>query len=154
MEPDATASNLVKDNWREPHPRRAPTLDEIREYKQEVLDLNKRLESMVGDTDNSARLRLELERERANLQSFIAPFNRLPTEILSEIARYGVRLRISRFTLSQISSSMRDAVIGFKTLWSTIVVTSPAERTEAPVSSRNLIGLSKTSLEPYLLCKF
>jgi hypothetical protein len=67
-------------------------------------------------------LRLALEQERLNRQSFITPFQSVPTEILCEIVRHAIGAGIPALRLNRICSQMRDVVNGFKELWSHIYI--------------------------------
>ncbi|PVF94372.1 hypothetical protein CPB86DRAFT_818066 [Serendipita vermifera] len=100
-------------NWDEPHPRRLPTPEEIIRIKDEVALLNSEIASLYTYLH-------ELERDRDNKASFIAPIRRLPPEILGEIAMACLQVGVPPFTLGQVSSSMRNTVNSMKKLWSSI----------------------------------
>ncbi|CAG8730828.1 15214_t:CDS:1, partial [Acaulospora colombiana] len=100
-------------NWVEPHPKRLPTPNEILRIKDEVALLDFEIASLY------TYLR-ELERDRDNKASFVAPIRRIPPEILGDIAMACLQVGIPPYILSQVSSLMRDAVNGMKKLWSSI----------------------------------
>ncbi|KAG8815203.1 hypothetical protein FRC17_000832 [Serendipita sp. 399] len=62
----------------------------------------------------------QLEQERAQRVSFIAPFRRLPQEIIARIAEICIELGDSPTVLNRVCSSMRSAVNGMRELWGTI----------------------------------
>lgn len=67
--------------------------------------------------------RLEfLERQRENYRSYLSPFRRLPTEVLSEIILIYLDNYAERNSLMQICHTIRDIIIGMRTLWSTITL--------------------------------
>ncbi|PVF94370.1 hypothetical protein CPB86DRAFT_828662 [Serendipita vermifera] len=59
----------------------------------------------------------QLRKDRANKLAFIASFRRLPLELLGEIAVFCLEMGESPSKLNSISSSMRAAVNGMKSLW-------------------------------------
>jgi hypothetical protein len=108
--------------WTAPHPRRHPYPAEIQEGKRKIEELNPQIANLTNQIEELNKLRLLLEQERQNCQSFIAPFNRMPTEILCEIACHAVDQETSPLLLNQICAPMRDAVNGFKALWNHIYI--------------------------------
>jgi len=109
--------------WTAPHPRRCPYPAEIEEARRKTEELDLQIANITNQINELTKIQLSLERERSNYQSFIAPFNRMPTEIICEIARHAVRQSTSPLALSRICGHMRDAVMGFKALWNHIFVT-------------------------------
>jgi hypothetical protein len=80
--------------------------DKIRELDAEIANLKEQLE--------------KLRRDRNVRASFISSFRRLPAEILCEIVLHAINKGQSPIRLSEVSASMRDAIIGMKQLWTTI----------------------------------
>jgi hypothetical protein len=109
--------------WTAPHPPRRPYPAEIEEGRHKIEELDQQIAYLTNQTKEPTRLRLHLEQERRNCESFIAPFRRMPTEILCEIAWHAVWQGTSRLVLNQICALMRDAVNGFKALWNYIYIT-------------------------------
>jgi hypothetical protein len=137
--------------WREPHPRRIATPDEVQENKRQIQALDDQINAMIRATDGSAQELLQLQQERANRLSFIAPYRRLPTEILSEIAWHCVHKGIKPSDLNQIDAAMRYAVNGFRALWSRIFVTRSII---APGKVRGCSHYRRKLTGPkYLLCR-
>jgi hypothetical protein len=109
--------------WREPHPRRIATPAEVRENKRQIQALDDQIKEITGTNERPTQEILQLQQERANRLSFIAPYRRLPTEVLAEIARYCVREGMKPSKLNQVDTAMRYAVNGFKAFWSSIFLT-------------------------------
>jgi len=61
-----------------------------------------------------------LRQVRTNRRSFIATFQRLPPEVLSDIATYCMEMGGSPARLNQICGSMRETFNGMKAVWSKI----------------------------------
>lgn len=95
--------------WTEPHPQRLPSSAEYLEAKRAIGEL----ESKIAQLKQELRV-LEWERDRR--VSFIAPFHRLPIDILCEIASQYVQMRGSPAILGQVCHSLREAVNGHKAL--------------------------------------
>jgi hypothetical protein len=109
--------------WTAPHPRRRPDPADIKEGRHKIEELDQQIVQVADQIERLTQIRLALERERLNCQSFIAPLHRMPTEILCEIALHAVHQGTSQLLLNQICSLMRDAVNGFKALWNHIHIT-------------------------------
>jgi hypothetical protein len=109
--------------WCEPHPRRNATPDEVQETKRQIQALDDQIKAMIRKIHGYAQELVQLRQERANRLSFIAPYRRLPPEILGEIAWHCVEQRMKPYNLNQIDAAMRYAVNGFRALWSSILVT-------------------------------
>ncbi|KAG8761077.1 hypothetical protein FRC14_007858 [Serendipita sp. 396] len=106
--------------WAEPHPRRLPSLEETRQSKDHVSHLDTEIEELTSQIC-ALQLRVaQLEQERAQRISFIAPFRRLPEEILARIAELCIESGGSPTVLNRVCSSLRTAVNGMKELWGTI----------------------------------
>jgi hypothetical protein len=108
--------------WTAPHPRRRPYPGEIEDGKHKIAELDPQIANLTNQIEELTKLRHSLEQERRNCQSFIAPFNRMPTEILCEIAWHAVGQETSPSLLNQICAPMRDAVNGFKAFWNHIYI--------------------------------
>jgi hypothetical protein len=108
------------DTWKEPHPRRLPSTEEIQETRVVVEQLEDELSSLSREIELLQHKVSQLQKERAQRISFIAPFRRLPPEILAKIAQICIDAGDSPNTLNRVSSSMRLAVNGMKSLWGTI----------------------------------
>lgn len=103
--------------WKEPHPKRLPLPEEIKENKTRVEELISQVAIINRNIDKLFKRRSQLQREISERRSFLAAFRRLPPEILSEIALRCVEGGGSPSQLNQICTSMRDAVNGTKSLW-------------------------------------
>jgi hypothetical protein len=83
-----------------------------------------KLRIMILD-DKITQLVEELERcrdERDGRRRFIAPFRRLPHELLCEIALHGLEMGQSPLTLSHVCVASREALSGMKSLWTKIIL--------------------------------
>lgn len=101
--------------WIDPNPKRLPTPVELYENKLRIKKLDDRI----------THLNEELERcqdERNGRRRFIAPFRRLPHELLCEIASQGLEMGQSPLKLSHACVASREALIGMKGLWTRIVL--------------------------------
>ena len=101
--------------WIDPNPSRIPTVVELYENKLRIKKLDDRIMQLTE----------ELERcqdERDGRRRFIAPFRRLPHELLCEIASHGLDMGQSPLTLSHVCVSSRRALSGMKSLWTRIVL--------------------------------
>jgi hypothetical protein len=110
-------------SWCEPHPRRNATAAEVEQNSRKIRALDQNIEAQE-DNHDAIHKRIELPEEQANRQSFIAPFYRLPTEILCEIALHCVNGGMKPTDLNQINAAMRSAVNGYKALWASIYFAS------------------------------
>jgi hypothetical protein len=99
--------------WTPPHPRRLPTTWEIHENRGKIRELDAKIADLKEQLE-------KLQRDRDVCASFISSFRRLPAEILCEIVLQAINKGQSPIRLSEVSASMRDAIIGMKQLWTTI----------------------------------
>lgn len=106
--------------WTKPHPRRLPTSNEYKENERIIKELESKINQLKQEIE-------DLEWERDKRRSFVAPFRRLPCDILCEIASHFVQERGSPQTLNQTCFSLREAVNGHKRLWSKIFLSIPLE---------------------------
>jgi hypothetical protein len=107
-------------SWTEPHPRRLPSALEIEETHATVQKLDAEiidLQSQISLLQDRVR---KLEEERSQRISFVAPFRRLPPEILVKVVELCVSAGDSASILNSVCSSMRKAVNGMQVLWGTI----------------------------------
>lgn len=108
--------------WQEPHPQRLPTSAEIANNLIKIQEAKKRMQQLTLQIQDLERARNAVQRDHDNRVSFIAPFRRLPEEILREIATYcreteeGLKL----WEFNSINKATRIAINGMKSLWSTI----------------------------------
>jgi hypothetical protein len=109
-------------SWRELHPRHIPSNAEVREQQWQIQGLDHQIEAAMASTEGSAQVVIELRQERANRVSFIAPFRRLPIEILCEVAWQCAKQGTKPSVLNQVNEAMRYAVNGFKALWANLYV--------------------------------
>lgn len=110
-----------------PHPERLPTQHEIDENTSSIQDLDRRIAALTIQIEALDSIRCRLERERNVKASFIAPFRRLPPEILGEIAVQYQQLGGSLIVLTSVSSNIRRAVVCMKTLWSNLHIIDSRE---------------------------
>jgi hypothetical protein len=99
--------------WMDTYPQRLPTPEEILQIKEEIQSMDSEIASLQIYLSR-------LKKDRENKAAFIAPFRRLPLEILGEIARFSLEMGEPPSTLNTICSSMRAAVNGMKALWTTM----------------------------------
>jgi hypothetical protein len=130
----SSSPKFINMGWTAPHPRRRPDPAEIEEERRKIEELDQHIGNLADQIAELTQLRLALEQERLGLeqerlnrQSFIAPFRRMPTEILCEIAGHAVRQGTPQLLLNQICSVMRDAVNGFKAFWNHIYITKTSD---------------------------
>lgn len=97
-------------DWNQSHPRRIPSSEEMKDNKRIIAELDRKITSLQAELT-------ALLRERERRASFLAPFRRLPTEILCEIVQYSRDAGVSLFVLNQINSTLREAVNGMSFLW-------------------------------------
>jgi hypothetical protein len=93
-----------------PHPRQLPTEDEIRHTKLVMEQLDRSIE--------------DLQRKKANYASYVAPFRRLPTEILREIINICIDDGVDITVMAGICSRIRDVALGMTGIWSDIKLRS------------------------------
>jgi hypothetical protein len=106
--------------WTEPHPRRLPSALEIEETHATVLQLDAEISHLQSQISLLRDRVHKLEVERSQRVSFVAPFRRLPPEILVRIVELCINAGDPASILNSVSSSMRNAVNGMKVLWGTI----------------------------------
>jgi hypothetical protein len=109
-------------SWTEPHPRRLPSALEIEETHAKVQQLDAEIIDLQSQISLLQDRVHKLEEERSQRISFIAPFRRLPPEILVRIVELCVNAGDPASILNSVCSSMRKAVNGMKVLWGTIHV--------------------------------
>lgn len=107
-------------NWVEPHPRRLPTSLEIEETHATVQQLDSEIDDLVVQISRLQDRVRQLKQERAQRLSFVAPFRRLPPELLVPIVELCINAGDPPTVLNSVCSSMRTAVNGMKRLWGTI----------------------------------
>lgn len=100
---------------RQLHPTRLPSLEESALARQKIVWLNAQIFYLRN-------LLANLEHERDNCRSFIAPIRRLPPELLCQIAEHYDQLGGCVQLLSTVSSSFRCALVGIKRLWRKIIL--------------------------------
>lgn len=100
--------------------RRLPSAEEIRSTLREVDELDGELRTLTSQIKFLQQRVSELQEKRAQRISFIAPFRRLPQDILVKVARICIDAGDSPNDLNRICSSMRQAVNSMKALWGTI----------------------------------
>jgi hypothetical protein len=71
-------------SWCEPHPRRIATAAEVEENRRKIRELDQQIEALENSHDGIQK-GVELLRERANRQSFIAPFHLLPADRIASM---------------------------------------------------------------------
>ena len=108
------------ETWTEPHPRRLPSALEIEETHTRVQQLDAEISNLFSQISLLQERVHTLEVERSQRISFIAPFRRLPSEILVKIVELCINAGDSPGILNSVCSSMRKAVNGMKVLWGTI----------------------------------
>lgn len=123
------------ETWTEPHPRRLPTEEEALETRLAI----ERLDNEIQDATNQIRaLQSHLESvqtARARKISFIAPFRRIPQELLARIAEFCIEEGDSPAILNAVCSSFRSAVNGMQKLWCTIHITPARHNSSQPERS-------------------
>jgi septal ring factor EnvC (AmiA/AmiB activator) len=108
------------DEWKEPHPRRLPSLEEISSTRTSIVELDNELNDLRVQIEQLESRVAVLQNERENQVSFIAPFRRLPQELLANIAKICIRTGDSPSNLNQVCHSFRMAVNSINHAWSTI----------------------------------
>jgi hypothetical protein len=82
------------------------------------------LGAQPGDNiDEVVQVRQGLQEEVVDPPLSIAPFNRMPNELLCEVGRHCINNGMKCFHLNQINSAMRCAINQCKTFWTSILVT-------------------------------
>jgi cell division septum initiation protein DivIVA len=89
--------------WREPHPRRIATPDEVQENKQQIEAIDGQIKQMTRTAEESSQKLLQLKQERTNLLSLID--RRVPIKILRKIA-----LRCVKSKIQTINGSIDEMV--------------------------------------------
>jgi hypothetical protein len=122
--------------WIEPHPTRLPSLAEIAESRAIIRDADLKIVALTNQIASLEKLRSNLQTTRDNQASFIAPFRRLPPELLEEIALYYIGEQESRGAgvIDQVCSSLREVVLRMKWIWQTIRIVDPDRNYYYPVS--------------------
>lgn len=108
--------------WQEPHPQRLPSPGEIADNLVKIQEAKLRIKELTKQIRELERTRFTAQCDHDNRVSFIAPFRRLPEEILHEIAAHCLEMKdgTKPWELNQVNKAMRTAVNGLKGLWSTI----------------------------------
>jgi hypothetical protein len=78
--------------WREPHPRRIATPDEVQENKQQIEAIDGQIKQTTRTAEESSQKLLQLQQERNNMLSLID--RRVPIKILRKIALHCVKSKI------------------------------------------------------------
>ena len=89
--------------WREPHPRRIATPDEVQENKQQIEAIDGQIKQMTRAAEESVWKLLQLKQERTILLSLI--YRRVPIKILRKIA-----LRCVKSKIQTINDSIDEMV--------------------------------------------
>jgi hypothetical protein len=100
-----------------PHPRNYPDSTEIRRCKEIIAKIDEKIISIELGTEECREQLKDLNRRRANYISYIAPFRRVPAEILSEIGLLCLENQEHITTVTSIHGLLRDAMIGMSSLW-------------------------------------
>jgi hypothetical protein len=100
-----------------PHPRNYPNSAEARRCKEIIAKIDKKITSIELGTEERREQLEDLSRRRANYISYIAPFRRVPAEILSEIGLLCLKNQDPLTTVTSIHGLLRDAMIGMSSLW-------------------------------------
>jgi hypothetical protein len=104
------------------HPRQLPNEDDIR-----------RTRSIIEQIDRSIE---DLQRKKAPYVSYIAPFRRLPTEILSEIISISIEDGADILVMAGICSRLREVVLGMAEIWGTIKLHSIDSEVRSWISNK------------------
>ena len=82
------------------------------------------LDAQIGEmAEKVVQMRQELLEEAVDRPLSIAPFNRMPNELLCEIGWHCINNGMKCFHLNQINSAVRCAINECKTFWTSIFVT-------------------------------
>jgi hypothetical protein len=107
-----------------PHPKQLPTAVEIQYATLVINDLDKGIGSLKTKI-HELQVQLQgLQKKRKNYLSYIAPFRRLPAEIVSEIVWMWLYDGGYILDLAHINSQFRNAVFGTRSIWRHIRLTS------------------------------
>jgi hypothetical protein len=107
-----------------PHPRSCPAKAEITLHKYVIKSLEQDIIVLENEISKlQTRLR-HIQQQKDNRASYISPFRRLPSEILSEIVYVCLYYGIKLTTLTQTCGTLRDIVVGMPPLWSEILLLS------------------------------
>jgi hypothetical protein len=111
-----------------PHPRRLPTHAEAQQYKATIADMDKDIKTIEIQMEKLNERLQDLKRKRANHVSYLAPFRRLPAEILCKIGVLCLHNEDSITKITSIHSSLRYAMIGMSSLWRYIRLVEKSSR--------------------------
>jgi hypothetical protein len=100
-----------------PHPRRLPNEAEVQQCKAIIIEVDKDINALELQVEKLNGRLQDLKRKRANHVSYLAPFRRLPVEILCKIGMLCLQNDRNVIKITSIHSSLRDAMIGNQTLW-------------------------------------
>jgi hypothetical protein len=98
--------------------------------------------AMAEKIDAVVQIRQGLQEEVVDRPLSIAPFNRMPNELLCEVGWHCINNGMKCFHLNQINSAMRCAINQCKTFWTSILVTRNSENysvNEQPISNGPVI---------------
>jgi hypothetical protein len=105
-----------------PHPRSCPAQAEILSHKVVIKTLEQDIIFLQNEISKlQTRLR-HIQQQKDNRASYISPFRRLPSEILSEIVYVCLYDGIKLTALTQTCGTVRDIVVGMPALWSEILL--------------------------------
>jgi hypothetical protein len=116
-----------------PHPRRLPDEVEVRHCKAIITEIDKDIDALELQMEKLNERLQDLKRKRANHVSFLAPFRRLPAEILCKIGVLCLHNEDSITTITSIHSSLRYAMIGMPSLWRYIRLVEKSSRRDNEV---------------------
>jgi hypothetical protein len=86
------------------------------------------LDAQIGGmAEKVVQMRQGLREEVVYRPLSIAPFNRMPNELLCEVGRHCINNGMKCFHLNQINSAVRCAINQCKTFWTSIFVTRNSE---------------------------
>jgi len=103
---------------KQPHLKHLPTPAEVEETLAEISLIDGQIEAFRAQIS-------ALQKERAHKMSFIAPFRRLPSELLYAIMEEYMHQGGDPRVLAQTCSTFLDAIHGMKSLWSSIYFGNP-----------------------------
>jgi hypothetical protein len=98
---------------------------EIQQCRRAIAEIDQDIETIDMEIKKLRQRLQDLNRKRVNYTSYIAPFRRLPPEILGKIGAICLHNGESITKITGIHSSLRDAIIGMSLLWRYIRLTSP-----------------------------
>jgi hypothetical protein len=105
-----------------PQLKQLPTGDDIRHSKSIIEQLD---QNIVDLERNIKRLRAQLQeaqQKRAAYVSYVSPFRRLPTEVLSEIIILYLQSGGDITVITGICSRLREVALGMAGIWSHIAL--------------------------------